>query len=164
MIMDKRYDRAALIQAYIDTQRPKYVHDDFKRFYTERLAALERAFDVRLNFEAAKNIENRALWTLFHATAKSYLSVRTPRSYFLEDTIVNSALDRLGDQARSMHTYEALIGRATETSREAHLHMLDELFTLLWGEIETVVTSERLRQLGFDDSLEPNWLDYETTT
>ena len=158
--MEKRYDRAALIQAYIATTEP-YGHEDIKRFNAERLAALEQAFDVRLNFEAVKNSPNRALWMLFHATAKSYLSVRTPRSYFLDDTVVNVALDRLGDQAASMHTYEAAIGRAAETSREAHLGMLDELFRLLWGEIDTVVTSERLRQLGFDDSQEPNRWDYE---
>jgi hypothetical protein len=160
MIMEKRYDRAALIQAYIDTQQQRYLHDDFKHFYAERLAALERAFDVGLNFEAVKNSPNRALWMLFHATAKSYLSVRTPRSYFLEDTIVNTALDRLGDQAAPMHTYEAAIGRAAETSRAAHLGMLDELFKLLWGEIDANVTSEQLRQLGFDDAQEPKKWDY----
>ena len=30
-----------------------------------------------------------------------------------------------------------------------------------WGEIDTVVTSEQLRQLGFDDAQEPNRWDYE---
>ena len=75
--------------------------------------------------------------------------------------MINIKLDRLGERADSIKTYEALIQRATETSHEAHLHLLDELFDLLWGEIETVVTSEQLRQLGFDDAQEPKWWDYE---
>ncbi|HYF62935.1 MAG TPA: hypothetical protein VD886_09000 [Herpetosiphonaceae bacterium] len=158
--MEKHYDRAALIQAYIETQRERYLHDDFKRFSAERLAALERPFDVRLTLQGATISANKALWMLFHATAKSYLSIRTPRSYFLEDTIVNDALDRLGDQAAVIGDHEALIGRVAETSREAHLAMLDELFKLLWGEIDAVFTSAQLRQSGFDDSREPKRWDY----
>lgn len=37
----------------------------------------------------------------------------------------------------------------------------DQLFQLLWGAITTFVTSQQLQLLGFDDSQEPNWLDYE---
>jgi hypothetical protein len=160
MIMDKRYDRAALIQAYIATKEP-YGHDDFKRFYAERLAALERAFGLSLSHDGARNREYAALWMLFRATADSYLSIRTPRSNFMDDSLINVKMESLGTRADSINTYEALIIRATETSREAHLHMLDELFKVLWGEIDTVVTSKQLRKLGFDDSQEPNWLDYE---
>jgi hypothetical protein len=158
--MDKRYDRAALIQAYIATKKP-YGHEDFKRFYTERLDALERAFGLSLAYDGVHNREYAALWMLFRATADSYLSIRTPRSNFMDDSLINVKMEALGARADSINTYEALIIRATETSREAHLHMLDELFTLLWGEIDTVVTSKQLRRRGFDDSQEPNWLDYE---
>ena len=69
--MDKRYDRAALIQAYIATREP-YGHEDFKRFYAERLAALERAFGLSLASDGVRNTEYDALWMLFRATAASY--------------------------------------------------------------------------------------------
>lgn len=157
--MEKKYDRAALIQAYIASKEPG--HDDIKRFNAERLAALEQAFDVRLHWEGVKNRDNSELWMLFQATVRSYMSISTPRSGFLDDSLINIKLDRLGEQAESIKTCEALIHRAAETSREAHIIMLDELFKLLWGEIDTVVTSNHLRKLGFDDSHEPKWWDYE---
>jgi hypothetical protein len=158
--MDKRYDRSALIQAYITANEPYQLHDNFKRFYTERLAALEHAFGLSLSSDGVRNAEYHALWMLFHATVESYLSIRTPRSNFLDDSLINEKLAELGARADSIGTYEALIIQATETSYAAHLGMLDELFKLLWGEIDTVVTSEQLRQLGFDDAQQPNREDY----
>jgi hypothetical protein len=38
--------------------------------------------------------------------------------------------------------------------------LLDELFVLLWGATERIITSEDLRQLDFDDTKEPQLSDY----
>lgn len=158
--MEKRYDRAALIQAYIQAHEPYQIHDNFKRFYAERLAALEQAFGLSLSSDGVRIAENHALWMLFHAAVKSYLSIRTPRSNFLDDTLINVKLERLGARADAIAAYETAIMQAVETSRAAHLGLLDELFTLLWGEIDIVVTSEQLQQLGFDDAQQPKREDY----
>jgi hypothetical protein len=160
MIMEKRYDRAALIQAYIATKEP-YGHEDFKRFYAERLAALERAFGLSLASEGVRNTEYNALWMLFRAAVDSYLSIRTPGSGFMDGSLIMRQLEKLAERAQPLIDHSDAITAATDASRQAHLGMLDELFKVLWGEIDTVVTSEQLRQLGFDDALEPNWLDYE---
>jgi hypothetical protein len=160
MIMEKRYDRAALIQAYIATKEP-YGHEDIKRFNAERLNALEQAFGLSLASDGVRKTENNALWMLFRATVDSYLSIRTPGSNFMDGSLIMHQLEKLAERAQPLMDNWAAINAAAEASREAHLHMLDELFKLLWGEIDTVVTSERLRPLGFDDSQEPNWLDYE---
>jgi hypothetical protein len=159
-MMETRYDRAALIQAYIQAHEPYQLHDNFKRFYDERLAALEQAFGLRLSSDGVRNAEYHALWMLFHAAVKSYLSIRTPRSNFLDDTLITVKLDRLGARADAIAAYEARIVQAAESSRAAHLGLLDELFQILWGEIDTVVTSEQLRQIGFDDAEKPKHEDY----
>ncbi|ABX07886.1 hypothetical protein Haur_5259 (plasmid) [Herpetosiphon aurantiacus DSM 785] len=156
--MDKRYDRTTLIHAYIATKAPPG-HDDVARFTAARLAALEQAFDLRLTWEGVTNQDNRALWMLFTSTVRSYLSIRTPGSDFLDGSLLMRRLDALGDDARPLMAAWETITTATTAREQAHLTMLDELFRLLWGEITTVVTSDQLRALGFDDAHEPTWLD-----
>ena len=157
--MDKRYDRAAFIQAYIAIKEPQG-HEDFTRFTAARLAALEQAFDLRLTWEGVTHQDNSVLWMLFQATVDSYLHLRTPGSDFLDGSLMMRRLDALGDHANPLMTAWETINTATTASEQAHLAMLDELFILLWGAITTVVTSDQLRAIGFDDAQEPDWLDY----
>jgi len=157
--MDKRYDRAALIQAYISTKEPPG-HEDYTRFTAARLAALEQAFELRLTWDGVTNQDNHDLWMLFTATVRSYLSIRTPGSDFLDGSLLMRRLNDLGEHARPLMTAWETINTATTTSEQAHLIMLDELFILLWGDVTTIVTSDQLRALGFDDAQEPDWLDY----
>lgn len=157
--MDKRYDRAALIQAYIATKETPG-HEDFTRFTAARLAALEQVFNLRLTREGVKHQDNSMLWMLFTATVRSYLSIRTPGSDFLDGSLLSRHLDTLGDQAKPLLADWKTIVDSANVSQKAHLGMLDHLFTLLWGDITTVVTSDQLRAHGFDDAQEPDWLDY----
>jgi hypothetical protein len=157
--MDKRYDRAALIQDYIATKEPPG-HEDFTRFTAARLAALEQAFDLRLSRDGVTNQDNRDLWMLFTATVRSYLSLRTPGSDFLDGSLLMRRLNDLGEHARPLMAAWETINTATTTSEQAHLVMLDELFILLWGDVTTLVTSDQLKARGFDDAQEPDWLDY----
>src|SRR5687768_13697890 len=66
--MDKRYDQAALLHAYIASRDP-YGHADIMRFNVERLAAVEQAFGLRLTAEDVTHHENRNLW--MESTKKS---------------------------------------------------------------------------------------------
>lgn len=157
--MDKRYDRAALIQAYIATKEP-FGHEDFTQFTAARLAALEQAFDLRLTCDGVTNQDNRDLWMLFTATVRSYLSLRTPGSDFLDGSLLMRRLNDLEEHAHPLMAAWETINTATTTSEQAHLVMLDELFILLWGDVTTIVTSDQLRARGFDDAQEPDWLDY----
>ncbi|HEY1015687.1 MAG TPA: hypothetical protein VGE07_23465 [Herpetosiphonaceae bacterium] len=158
--MDKRYDRIAFIQAYAATKEPQG-HEDFARFNSARLAALEKAFGLKLTWEGVTRADNSDLWMLFSGAVRSYLSISTPSDGFLDSTGINILLEKLGDEAKPMLADLHTIVDLADASRKAHLGMLDELFVLLWGDIGTVVTSEQLRALGFDDAQEPNWLDYE---
>ena len=74
--MDKRYDRAAFIQAYIAIKEPQG-HEDFTRFTAARLAALEQAFDLRLTWEGVTHQDNSVKWTQCQAQSMSHLSVRS---------------------------------------------------------------------------------------
>ncbi|WP_110518470.1 hypothetical protein [Herpetosiphon llansteffanensis] len=158
--MEKYYNRMALIEAYITNQNP-YGHEDIRRFNTRRLAALEQAFDLNISEAGIKNKANRHLWRLFSATIDSYRSIRTPGSNFMDGSLIMKQIDTLGTQAATLCSHWQAIDSAAAASKHSHLAMLDELFKLLWGEISLVVTSQQLKQRGFDDTQEPNWLDYE---
>ncbi|KPL90370.1 hypothetical protein [Herpetosiphon geysericola] len=158
--MEKHYDRRALLQAYIATQTP-YGHEDIRRFNARRLAVLEQAFDLTISEAGINNKANRQLWRLFSATIDSYRSSRTPGSDFMDSSLIMQQLDTLGTQAAALCSHWKAIDSAAAASKHSHLAMLDELFKLLWGNITLVVTSQQLKQRGFDDTQEPNWLDYE---
>lgn len=158
--MEKLYDRHALIEAYI-TARNIYHNDDITSFNAKRLAALEQAFNVQLSQTGIRHQTNKVLWMLFNATVDSYRAICTPGSNFLDGGLLIKHLDSLGDDAQPLFAAWETIDAAAKASQKAHLMMIDELFKLLWGAITTVVTSQQLRLLGFDDSQELNWLDYE---
>jgi hypothetical protein len=155
-----QYDQTALIHAYIQANQAHYLHEDFKTYSVGLLNALQHAFGITITFDGVLDQEARALWMLFHATTQSLLSIRSPRSNFLDDSLINMRLERLGERGKRITNIEATIHHANTLSKTAHLQLLDALFSLLWGSTDTIVTSDDLRQLGFDDTKEPQFRDY----
>lgn len=159
--MSKRYEWKDLLDAYIKAQRRHYVHEDFTKYYKGHLAALEEAFGVSVSVERVRNPGVRALWVPFQGALASFLSIRTPWDNVLEDSLTNRVIDeRLGEQGKQIRRLEADVSQAIQLSKVVHLELLEELFNVLWGPITQVVTSEDLLKLGFDDSKEPQYLDY----
>ena len=156
----KQYDRTAFIRAYIDASQLDYLHEDFRTYYKGLLDALQRAFDITFSLNGVRNREAAALWVLFHATVRSYQNIQTPRSGFIEDTLLNSTLDRLGERGEPIVALEETIRTTATSNKETHWRLLDELFLLLWGPVDTVVTSKDLLEIGFDDTKEPKKSDY----
>jgi hypothetical protein len=157
----QQYDYRALIEAYIDAQRPPYPHEDFRTFARGLLSALERAFGISISsMDGVRNAECSPLWMLFRAAAFSYVKLSTPRSGFLEDSLITFRLRQLGEQGAKVEAIEREIDELTLANREAHLKLLNTLFVLLWGQVDTVITSDTLRDQGFDDTKRPKWADY----
>jgi hypothetical protein len=157
---DKTYDQASLIEAYIAAQRTDYLHEDFTTYYKALLDALEQAFGMLVSSQAIRRAEVRPLWLLFQSTTHSYLSIKTTRSGFLEAGLIDKRFDELGDEALPIRQAEQTIMRLAEENRATHLQLLADLFTILFGPLEKVVTSAELLALGFDDSKEPSLSDY----
>jgi hypothetical protein len=156
----KVYDVRAVVVAYVDTLRSPYPHEDFRAFRKKRLAALEAAYGIRMNSEGAQASGAAPLWMLFGAVADSFLGLRGPRAGFLDDSLINTTLDRVDTELLRLRETEALLQSHLSASREAHLRLLESLFCMLWGAIEQPVTSADLRARGFDDASEPQLHDY----
>ena len=156
--MPKTYDYKALIHTFINTRRTDLPHEDFTIYYVALLNALEDAFGITF---VEKDIPDRKLWFLFRATVRSYLQIRHPWSTFLEAGLLFNHLETFGEAGEQIKTYSDDLFKRAEESRQIHLDMLYQLFEMIYGRIDTVITSDDLHQRGFDDSTEPQIPDYD---
>jgi hypothetical protein len=154
----KQYDYHSLINAYIDTQAQAFIHPDFEQFYRARLVVLEQAFDVKMSLEGAPH--NTPLWMLFYATVRYYKRTGHPRDMFLESSLVNSTLDKMGSQGAEIYQLDIELRSVIEQAHSVYQSLLVRLFIAMYGEHPQIFTSDDLKQLGFDDSTEPNTSDY----
>lgn len=157
--LKRPYDYKVLVEAYVRTQRKDYVHPDFAAYYQSLCAALEKQFDLRFSNEYFPDLRV-AVWMLFESTVGSLLRITTPWDGFLEASAIVSTLEKSGEAGKRIDQASQTIMQATRESRQAHLEMLHELFVLMFGKTDVVVTSEQLAQVGFDDSREPDITDY----
>lgn len=156
---EREYTSRDLIEAHIDAQR-KWVHDDFNQFYAAKAGALEAALGVRLDAEGVADKRRRPLWMLWRETVSSYLAIRTTRSGFLEDSLINVRLEELGKAGRSIEAIERQIGELADQSRALHLKLLGDLFAALFAPAKPSATQGELLALGFDEAKEPDISDY----
>ena len=157
--LKRPYDYHGLIEAFVYTQRKDFVHPDFTTYYSSLLDALQKQFGIRMSHEGLA-LPQGVYWMLFKGTVRSLLQIRNPWDDFLEAGLVHKKLDESGELGRVVDRASAVIAEANKASEAAHREMLDALFHAIFGRCDRVLTSEELREAGFDDSKEPNWADY----
>jgi hypothetical protein len=157
--LSRPYDVRALIEAYIYTHRKDFVHSDFTTYYASLLEALQRLFGVRLSREGL-SFDQGVLWGLFHSTVGSLLQITIPWAGYLEAGLLHKKLDESGEPGRTVHRATEIIIEANKASEAAHREVLYALFGAIFGECRRIVSSEELRESGFDDSKEPDIVDY----
>jgi hypothetical protein len=149
-----------LIEVYTYTKRKDFVHPDFGAYYSGLLHALERLLGIRLSHEGLSSTTQRVFWMHFEATVRSLLRITTPWDGYIEDSLLNRKLDESGETGKEVYRAGAVIHEATKASEVAHREILYALFVAIFGECRRVVTSEELREAGFDDSKEPDISNY----
>jgi hypothetical protein len=147
-----------LIEAYVYTRRSDFVHPDFGAYYAGLLASLERLFGLRLASDELTH-RQRPLWMLFNSTVRSLLQISTPWDDFLEAGLLIRRLEESGETGVVVERASAAIAEAAKASQASHREILQAL-EAIFGECRRVITSEELRQAGFDDSREPDVTDY----
>jgi hypothetical protein len=156
------YDFRVLIEAYVYTQRKNFVHADFTTYYASLLEALQRAFGFRMAGEGL-SFHQRVLWSLFQSTVGSLHQITDPWAGYQETSLITKKLEESGEPGKVVDRAIAVIFEANKASEAAHREILYALFLAIFGECQKIVTSEELRQAGFDDSKEPeieNYYDY----
>jgi hypothetical protein len=152
----KNYDYRALIQAHIDANRRYFVHEDFEKYYTGLFESLKVLFQINFTFRDFSGMENsfrrKNAEMLFRSTVSSYNHITEPWGAFLEGP---AHLDDMWDK------YGSKLFDLTRESQTIHLALLDELFQIMYGQVDKIVTSEMLLEIGFDYSKEPKMSDYD---
>lgn len=157
--LKRPYDFRVFIEAYIYSQRQDYVHADFTTYYSSLLDALQAQFETTLSRDGL-SFSQAVLWRLFESTVRSLLQITNPWSGFLEEGLLVRKLEESGEPGKLVRKASTVISDANNTSEAAHRDMLYALFAAIFGECTRVVTSEELRDAGFDDSKEPKIVDY----
>jgi hypothetical protein len=160
MSIPQSYDERAVVLAYLDAQRPGYPHEDFRTFRRAKVSALQAIYRIEISYEGVAQKRLGSLWMLFDATAESFLKLGGPREGFLEDSAINSTIERIDNPQLALRQTEATLHHHLEQAREAHVQLLTRLFRVLWGPIEKPCSSADLAKLGFDASAEPKLSDY----
>jgi hypothetical protein len=157
--LKRPYDYRVLIEAYIYTERKDFVNSDFATYYVSLVEALQDQFGIRLSSESL-SFPQKVFWMLFQSTVRSLNRITSPWADFLDATLLEKKLEESGELGRVVDRASAVIGAANKASESAHRELLDALFGAIFGECQRVVTSEELREAGFDDSKEPDIHDY----
>jgi len=157
--LKRPYDYQVLIEAYIYTRRKDFVHSDFTSYYASLLEALQARFCIRLSRESL-SFDHSVLWSLFENTVRSLLKIASPWESYLEASLLHKKLQESGEPGRIVDRASEVIGEANTASEQAHREILYALFKALFGECQRIVTSEELRENGFDDSMEPDIVNY----
>jgi hypothetical protein len=157
--LERPYDFRVLIEAYIYTQRKDFVHSDFTNYYVSLLVALQTHFDIRLSREGL-SFDQKVLWMLFESTVRSLLHITNQWAEFLDESLLHTKLEQSGLPGRIVNSAGAAIYEANKASEAAHREILCALFQAIFGECPRVLTSEELREAGFDDSQEPDIVNY----
>jgi hypothetical protein len=157
--LKRPYDFRVLIEAYIYTQRKDFVHSDFATYYAFLVDALQGLFGIRLSREGL-SFDQEVLWGLFQNTVGSLLQITNPWDRYLEAGLVHKKLEESGEAGRTVDRANRVIGEANKASEAAHREILYSLFRPIFGECDRVVTSEQVPEAGFDDSKEPDIVNY----
>lgn len=157
--LKRPYDYHGLIEAYIYTQRQDFVHSDFTTYYQSLLEALQKQFGIRLSHEGLA-LPQTVFWMLFQSTVRSLLRITSPWADYLEATLLHKKLEQSSELGRIVDRASTVIEEANKRSEAAHRELLDALFQEICGDCQRVVTSAELRQAGFDDSKEPDIVNY----
>ena len=157
--LNRPSDFRVLIEAYIYTQRKDFVHSDFTAYYAGLLEALQKLFGIRLSHDDL-SLGQRMLWGLFQSTVESLLQITSPWAGYLEAGLLHKKLEESGEPGNVVYRASAAIGEANKASEAAHREILYALFLTIFGECQRVVTSEELHESGFDDSIEPDIVNY----
>ncbi len=157
----KYYDYRGLIHAYMMTQK-HHVHPDFERYYQALLAKLEEAFGIALSdthiYQNGAPSSAQAYWVLFRSAVRSYLTIQSPWESMLENGALMHRL--ISEEGKIVLAYTQRIAELSRESQHNHMELIYHLFWMMYGEIDTVVNSDDLAELGLDDSTEPQMKDY----
>lgn len=154
------YNRAALLQAFINVELSRSWHKDFAAYYQGLLQALERCFDITLTTDP-DDFTQRIFRMQLNSARRSYLAASTPLSQVLDSSLLLRRLEQQGERGQLVLMLYDEMGDTCKKLKQQHIETMDLLLKCAYGDLDQVFTSQDLLDVGFDDSTQPNPEDYE---
>lgn len=172
--LNKYYDYKTLLQLYLGHRTSKQPVPSSKQYHQMLVKTLLEAFglefsQVEISEQPGSRGAEVAFWWLFRDIVHCYWSIPelgsgdllSPRSVgmyryssnkYTTATAMYEIHQHKGDQAQPVIEAYRNVRRLQTQTKEALLELLYAHFELIYGKVDTVVTSEDLLALGFDDS------------
>ncbi len=150
----RTYGYRDLIRTYILEKRFENAAPPLRGYYSELYSILSSFFGVDLDrIQEAEDLRvPRAEYTrLFQSCLESYKRAHSPFSSYIEVT---------RQLARLYETHGRKLDYAAEKYKDACLDLMCEIYCLVYGPTESKITSDELKDRGFDDSEEPYEFDF----
>jgi hypothetical protein len=151
---NKTYNYKDLIKAYISAKRYQNASPELRDYYAGLYSCLSSFFGIDLHeIEQNANLKSQycGLDSLFHKALDRYLGISSPFSDFLE------APRNICD----LHdTYGIKLSELEDKYKGVCFGLMCEIHRIIFGATDKQITSDELKKLGFDDSQEPDELDF----
>ena len=154
------YNRAALLQAFINVELSRGWHTDFVTYYQGLLQALEQRFGIVLTTMPDDSSQRLFRMQLLSAR-RSYLAASTPTSHLLESSLLILRLEQQGDRGKLVLMLYDEMGDTCKKLKQQHIETMDLLLKCAYGDLDQVFTSQDLLDVGFDDTTQPSPEDYD---
>jgi len=151
---NRTYNYKDLIKAYISAKRYQDASPELRDYYADLYSCLSSFFGIDLiEIEQKANLKSQycGLDSLFHKALDQYLGISSPFSGFLE------APRRICDLYKK---YGKRLTEIENAYKAACFDLMREIYKIVFGATDKQITSDELKRLGFDDSEEPDELDF----
>jgi hypothetical protein len=140
-----KYDLSDFLEAQISAAKYEHAHPDLATYHTSRARALRSSF--RIEPEALPDLLDMVFADAMRAIVRTH-----------------GAFDGMMECPRTLvpfvQRHGPSISAAVNAIRVAHLALMRDVLGSVHDCRDTVVTSEDLRRLGFDDDAAPDSVDY----
>jgi len=151
---EKTYDYRDLIRTFIQKKRYEKAAPELRDYYDELYSVLSSFFGTDLDqMEQTEELkpDSPGYGRLFERCLESYLDASSPFGGYLEaPREICDLYQAHGKKLKDL----------VEKYQDACFNLMCEIYVLVYGVTDKKITSDDLRKLGFDDSEEPDKLDY----
>ncbi|HZS44367.1 MAG TPA: hypothetical protein VFC63_04650 [Blastocatellia bacterium] len=136
------------------------MHPDFNEYYSALVEALEFQFGIQFPTKLALS-SKPVFWMYFRSNVDQLNALGANYGNILEAGLLIRKLEEAGVLGEAIFNGGRQIAKAIGQAEQGHKGMLYNLFILIFGEQTRVVTSADLLEDGFDDSREPDIMNYQ---
>ena len=143
------YRKYELICAYIRVKKG-FIRPNEARAY---LQALETAFGGTISQEGVQSKELKNLFYRFDSSVQVAIKTISTWEGVLEDSDTPKLIKKLGATGKQLQEMDEQVNALLNQAKNLNERLIERYFDVLWPQMMDSISSEQLREAGFDDSV-----------